>query len=97
MRKTIRTEIGFCEAHRKRRWQGIGIGWLLFLGSIGTFIYGAAEESGALLILAVIAFFASFVVWGTMGSTVRAEHIAPGEARVTGCGKAFLESLPPWN
>ncbi len=95
VRKTATVEIGLCERHQKRVLWGRIVGWgglaaMLLLG------FGAAtQESGAAfgipLMLLVLPWLIATIV---LNRLVTPKRIDERYVRMTGCGPAFLASLP---
>ncbi len=94
VRKTATIEIGLCERHQKRVLWGRIVGWggfaaMLLLG------FGAATQDssafGAALAILVLPWLIATIV---LNRLVVPKRIDDRYVRLTGCGPAFLASLP---
>lgn len=99
VRKSVKTDVGFCGTCRSRRRLDLLIGWLSLLGGIAVGIAvgiaGAVNEQywG----LAGLALFLFGVIWLIVRTQVLLPaRIKDGRAWIKGCHKDYLARLPQW-
>jgi hypothetical protein len=93
-RKKVQLAVGLCAAHRQRR-------RTLNLTALGLFVFGCLGLFGGMHFdleplgwTAALALLASVILALVAGSLLSPARIDEHEARLRGCGAAFLESLP---
>jgi hypothetical protein len=94
VRKSATLHVGLCARHRSRRLTGMLVGWLGLLATIGTCSVGANYESGATMLLSILALIIVVIVGAVLAQVVQPKKIDDVYAWVK-CGQAFLQSLPP--
>jgi hypothetical protein len=95
IRKRGSAEIYMCAHHRaRRRWFLAGL-WLGMILALVLIIVGWANANTWIILLGVLTIIAA-AVSGMASSVVRTARIANGNIWLTGAGKNFLASLPPW-
>ncbi len=94
VRKKVKLQVGLCEAHRQRRrtLNYTGLGLFLFGGA--ALFAGIHFENEPMGWIGGLSLLASVIVALVAGSTLSPSRIDATEARFSGCGKAFLDSLP---
>ena len=98
IRKKAAIEVPLCDEHRKRRWMFIAASWLMVLLSIAMLFVAINGRDGTAAGLASIGLFFAGVILGVWkGTLVRAKKIDDRYVWVSGCGPAFLSSLPEWH
>lgn len=93
-RKGATIHMGLCPTHRKRRRNGILLGWLGTLAMVGTCNVGTMQSSGAIIGLSILGLLVSLVASTILTQTVKVKKIDDRYAWVK-CGNAFVSSLPP--
>ena len=96
-RKTIKLEVGLCEEHRLARRNALTIGLIGMFACIPLAIALAQFEYPGAALLVGIGGFTGFVIYLMVKARILyAKRIDTDEARLGGCGDAFLASLPPY-
>jgi hypothetical protein len=91
VRKTAHFEIGLCEAHVKRRRNGILIGWLGFFAGLVALI-ATADRAPELILVFALAMIGAAVAGILMTQVVAAKRIDNVNAWIK-VGRPFLDSL----
>jgi hypothetical protein len=96
IQKRATIEVGLCAQHRARRraWR-IAAGVMLF-ASLASLFGGLGKEIDGqpFVVLGAMGVFASLVVASLSGRNLTPKEISPDGVQLTGCGAAFLDSLP---
>lgn len=98
-RKKTYMSAGLCEQHSKRRIIAIVamlVGFCVAMGLVVFALGGGGESGPALLPIAAVLFIASIVIGMVAGRAVYPKRIGERYARFAGCGRAFLDTLPPF-
>ena len=97
VRKSLKLEVGLCDEHRRARRNSLTIGFVGLLGSVPAAILlsklGLPGPGALVGIFEVLGFLIYVLVKARI---LRVKKIDEDEARLGGCGKAFLASLPPY-
>jgi hypothetical protein len=94
VQKKAKLAFGLCGEHRRRRRNFTLASWGIFAVGVAV-LFAAVAESSVLLGSAGGFLWLVAAIVGTLGSRVlTASRIDKQEARLKGCGEAFLDSLP---
>lgn len=87
---------GLCSTHKRRRAVGIGIAWVILLGSLALMGAGVANGSANESVGGILLILVAVLVSMRVTPILRARRIDSEYVRLKGCGAAFLDSLPPF-
>jgi hypothetical protein len=96
-RKQAKVAPGLCALHRKRYWQGIGVGWGGLLLGILLIVASAALDDCFLAVLGALLCFGAIVAGIILSRILLPVGIDKDFVRLKGCGQAFLDSLPEFH
>lgn len=89
----IRIAVGLCDTHRRAR-RMVRLAGLVLLGAgIGAFYAAAADDDVLLGLGGLFAFIIGLVLASVMARMLYPIRITNEQARLGGCGPAFLESV----
>ena len=95
VRKSLKVEVGLCEEHRRARRNSLTIGFVGLIGSIPAAIaLTKLGYPGAGALLGIFGFLGFLIYVLVKARILRVKKIDDDEARLGGCGEAFLASLP---
>ena len=94
VRRRARIEVGICDKHLSQRRWVITISWLIFVGSIVSFIVGLAYDHPLLLLLSLFLFLGSIIFGAAKGRAVVVGRIDKEYIWLKGVRRQYLEALP---
>lgn len=96
VRKCATLSPGLCDAHRRRHWLGIALGWGGSLLALLLMFLGATYEYCSMAVIGMILFLGAIVAGIILARVLQPERIDKDYIRLRGCGQAFLDTLPPF-
>jgi hypothetical protein len=95
VRKSLKVDVGLCEEHRRARRNALIVGFIGLIGSIpAAMALGKLGYPGAGALSGILGFLGSLIYVLVKARILRVKKIDEDEARLGGCGEAFLASLP---
>lgn len=91
--------VGLCEAHRRKRWTGIAIGWGSFVVGLLIAIGGgmSMKEPGVPILLGISLLLVGGIAGIVISGIVRPKKIDPQYIHVAGACDEYLEGFPTWD
>ncbi|HKD55205.1 MAG TPA: hypothetical protein VKB72_13400 [Steroidobacteraceae bacterium] len=87
---------GLCSTHKTRRRTGIAIAWTLLLVGVALLFTGIGQRNPGASFGGMLLILGAAVVSTAVTRILRAKRIDARYVRLTGCGTAFLDSMPPF-
>ena len=94
--KSATVHVGFCEEHAAARKRGFLITLGLVLLSLAGFVYGAANESPAILLVSLAVFLGSLIFGIVRARVVAPQKIDDQYVWLTGVNGEYLQQFPEW-
>jgi hypothetical protein len=96
-RKRVNVEVGLCAEHHAAQRKALTIGLIGMFGSVPVAIgLGQLDQPGLALLLGIGGFLGFVIFLTAKARILYAKRIDSDEARIGGCGREFLASLPSY-